>query len=127
MLPSSRLIAQLQVATRQFFYSDTGMLIKRVGSGSYDNDNHEIMTEVSVTFPCSFNDTPSTEAWRDFADVDSITAEVRFESGVPEKGDKFKLTDRFGAADFRVLEFEIIGIRKRGAFGWVCALKRVEV
>jgi hypothetical protein len=65
-------------------------------------------------------------------DIEQIEAEIRFKGTKPSKGDTVTLTHRFNRSDtdtqdFTVETFEIIAIRDRDAFGYVCALKAVQI
>lgn len=127
LLPDPRLVAMLQDRVSSQFYGDTAVLMHKIGTGSFDANNIE-STEMRITdLVCSFTDSPSPEDWRDFADVSNIQAEIRFSGSFPAKGDTIKLTGRFQGTSYPDKTFEIIGIRNRDAFGWVCALKAVEV
>ena len=126
MLPNSRLVAQLSRATKQLMYSDSGYIIKSVGTGTYDTYNHEVMTTSNIPVECSFTDKPSREIWKDHVDLENIEAEVRLNTK-PTKGDSFKITKRFGNESYSDKTFEIVGIMPRGDFGYVVALKAVSV
>ena len=65
------------------------------------------------------------ENWQDFTDIERIDAEIRFTSPAPAKGDQVTLTGRFDGAGYVDKTFEIIGIRDRDTFGYVCALRAV--
>jgi len=125
-----RLTSVLQRMTKKVAYSDSGALIKNVGTGTFNADNFEITTPVAISFPCSFTNIVTNrrrEVWKDFADIQEIDAEVRFEQGNPEKGDTFRLDKRFGVSKFTPLTYEIVAIDDRTGLGWLCALKAVRV
>jgi hypothetical protein len=81
---------------------------------------------------CSFTDKPAKETWANYADIENIEAEIRFKGTKPSKGDTVTLTHRFNrddddSQDFTAETFEIVAIRDRDVFGYVCALKAVQV
>ena len=128
MLLNSRLTAQLNRVAKQDMFSDTGYLIKSVASGTYDINNHPVMTETNVPVVCSFTDRPTAVIWQGHVDLEIITGEVRFNSGSePSKGDRFKVVGRFGTVNYPDKTYEIVGTTNRDVFGFVCALKAVSV
>lgn len=128
MLPNNRLAEQLQRVAENSFYGDDGFLIKSVASGTYDTYNHPVMTVTNIPVSGSFTDKPSREIWKDHLDLAVIEGEIRFKSQTaPDKGDKFRITGRFGSQNYPDKTYEIMGIVNRGQFGFVCALKTVEV
>lgn len=127
VLTSNRLAKQLQRKTAEYFYNDAGTLLADTVT-SLDAYGQANVTTTSTALSCSFTDTPNLEQWKDFVDIEQITAEVRFtNSTAPAHGNRFTVTKRFGDTAFTDATFEIIGIRDRGAFGYVCALKKVQV
>ena len=129
MLPSARLVAQLQRRAVNLFYGDSACLLVDVPTGTYDEYNQPIVVESEIPFDCSFTDGPATERWAGYADIEELVAEIRFASPTPTKGNRIRLTGHFGE-DEKVspnMTYEIIGIRERGIFGYVCALKKVSV
>lgn len=126
-LASARLVSQLQRRTAESFYGDSGYLLIDVSTGAFDDYNNAIVTTTEVPISCSFTDTPSMENWKDLGDVQEINGEVRFATPRPEKGYKFKLTGRFDRHAYPDTTFEIIGIRNRDTFGYLCALKAVTL
>jgi hypothetical protein len=126
-LVSNRLAKQLQRKTVEHFYGDTGSLLQDTVA-SLDEYGQPVVTTTSTTLACSFTDAPDKEKWKDFADVDQISAEVRFAgSTAPARGNRFTITGRWGDSAFVDATFEIIGIQGRGTFGYVCALKKVQI
>lgn len=126
-LPNRQVIERLASRTRTGFFVDTAVLLQKNGSGTYDEYNNEIVGIIETTIECSFTDKPAFEAWRNYADIAQIEAEIRFMGIIPTKGDQIKLTGRFETTDFVDETFEVIGIRNRDSFGWMCALKKVAV
>lgn len=127
-LASDRLTSQLQGMTERYLYGDDGFLIKSVPSGTYDTYNHPVVSTSSIPVTGSFSDKPSHETWKDHVDLAEINAEFRFKSQTaPEKGDQFKIVGRFGSLNYPNKTYEIAGIVNRGNFGFVIALKAVEV
>lgn len=125
-----RMTGAIHRIVKKVAYCDNGSLVKKLGTGTYDKDNHEIVGEISVSIPCSFTDINSNkrlEIWRDYADIQEVNAEVRFEGGSPNKGDTFILNKRFGFTSFNSQRYEIVGIQDRAGFGWLCALKAIKV
>lgn len=127
MLVNPRLAAQLQRKTEELFYSDLAVLLIDVPTGAYDEYNQPVMTENEIPIECSFTDNPAQEQWIGYADIQLLAAEIRFAAPTPGKGDRIKLTGRFGGIVAPIDEYEIIGIRDRGTFGYVCALKKVSI
>jgi len=126
-LTNPRLIAQLQNVVSLYAYNDSAFLLVKVATGNVDAYNNPETVESGVPISCSFTDKPNRELWRDFADVEEVEAEIRFESPTPTKGNRVKLTNRFGNEAYKDATFEIIGISDRGEMGHVCALKAVTV
>src|SRR3990172_7482166 len=126
-LASNRLAKQLQRDTSAYAFWDTGNLLQDTVTG-LDSYGQPTVTTASTATACSFTDMPDLERWKDFADVDQISAEVRFAgSTVPARGNRFTITGRYDDSSYQDVTFEIIGIRDRGAFGWVFALKKVQI
>ena len=126
MLPNNRLVSQIQntIATR--IYNDTADYVARTQSG-VDTYGQPTYSTTSTSVSCSFTDKVSREAWTEYADVESVEAEIRVASVTPTKGNYFTLTGRFGDSTFTDKSYEIIGIKDRGEFGFVCALKAVDL
>jgi hypothetical protein len=125
MLPNSRLVSQMQRIVSDKFYSDAAYLLIDVNTGAYDDYNNPVVSTSEVPISCSFTDTPAMEKWRDFIDIQEIAGEIRFATPRPTKGNRIKITGRFGTTTYTDQTFEIIGIRDRDEFGYVCALKAV--
>ena len=84
-------------------------------------------TTADTTVSCKFNPNPSPEAWTAIGDIEIVNAEVRIQaSATVYNGDDFKITNYFLDSSYVDQMFEIIGIKDRGKFGQVCALKKVE-
>ena len=126
-MANQRLVRQLQRRVSQGFYGDSAVLIRRVGTGVFDENNTETMQTIEIPLECSFTDQPSMENWREYADIEVIDAEIRFVGNSPIKGDKIALTGRFETLSYSDKTFEVIGIRNRDVFGYVCALKAVSL
>jgi hypothetical protein len=123
----NRLAKQLQRKTVEHFYGDTGSLLQDTVT-SLDEYGQPVVTTTPTTLACSFTDAPDMERWKDFADIEQIAAEVRFAgSTAPARGNRFTVTGRWGDSTFTDATFEIVGIKDRGAFGYVCALKKVQI
>lgn len=127
MLMSPRLTAQLQRNVKTLEYSDFGYLLIDVPDGIYDDYNNPVVTTSEVPLTCAFTDKPNTESWKSYVDVEQLEAEVRFERAHPTKGNRFKLTSRFGNNIDPCQTYEIFGIRNRDVFGYACALKAVQI
>ena len=127
MLMNARLSAQLHRNVSSMLYSDRGYLVIDVFTGLYDDYNQPINVESEIAVECAFTDKPAAEKWKAYVDVEELAAEVRFAGPVPSKGDRFKLSGRFGETDAINETYEIIGIRNRDTFGSVCALKQVGI
>ena len=126
-LASNRIAKQLQRKTAEHFYTDTGNLLQDSVT-SLDAYGQPVVTTTSTAVSCAFTDMPDKEKWKDYADIDQISAEVRFAgSTAPARGNRFTVTGRFDDSAYADVTFEIIGIQDRGAFGYVCALKKVQV
>jgi hypothetical protein len=126
-LPSSRLVQQLQRRVVDGFYGDYAVLIKKVGTGTYDANNMEVVTLLEIPLDCSFTEKAATEDWTNYADVGQVDAEVRFAGYTPTKSDTVRVGDRFDHSSLSSKTYEIVGISNRYTFGYVCALRRVEV
>jgi len=95
---------------------------------SYDEYGQPVYTVTEKEVACSFTDRPSKESWANYADIESIEAEIRFVGDKPSKGDTVKLKSMYGeTGDYTMQEFEIIAIRDRDIFGYMCALKEVQI
>ena len=128
-LPSRRLVNQLQRITVASAYSDTANITQFTATGNDADTGQPTGTETETEIACSFTDKPKMENWKDFAEIGIIEAEIRFddEDITPGKGDTIELIGRWDTSDYADTTFEIIGIRDRDAFGYVCALKKVTI
>jgi len=126
-MASNRLVNHLQNRVSSGFFGDSGILLQDAGTGTFDDNNTETIVTTEVPVDCSFTDKPSMENWRDYADIEQVDAEVRFTGHSPAKGNRFKVTGRFDTNSYVNKTFEIVGIRNRDVFGYVCALKAVSV
>jgi len=126
-LTSNRVAKQLQRKTAEHFYTDTATYITRT-AGTPDNYGQPTYTETTASIACSFTDTVSREDWRDLGDIQEIDAEIRFSSATtPNKKDAITITARFDDSSFTDKRYHIVGIKNRGPFGYVCALKAVDL
>jgi len=125
LLTNSRIAEQLDRETQELFYSDIAKIYQYTVTG-YDDYGQPETTTVSTEISCSFTDKISPERWKDFADVAEFVAEIRFQSPTPSKGNRVELKDFFDTA-YTDKTYEIAGIRDRGEFGYVCALKDVKI
>jgi hypothetical protein len=124
-LASARVVAFVQRETASQFYGDTATLITRTAS-TPDTFGQVTISTASTSLACNFTDKPAAERWTELADIGQIDGEVRFASTTaPAKGDYITVTGRFDNSAYTDRTFEIIGIRNRGALGYVCALRAV--
>ena len=127
MLPNKKLIERLAKRAQKYGYSGTATITYRTVS-SHDSYGQPIYTESAVEVSCSFNESASSEVWKDYLDVETIDAEIRFNGTKPSKGDTVTLTHIFNRdSGYEEQTFEIVGVKDRDAFGYICALKRVEI
>jgi hypothetical protein len=135
VLPSKRMVDSLSKRAQDGFFTDTATVNYRTVA-SLDSYGQPTYNTTSTEVSCSFTDKPSKEAWATYADIESIEAEIRFTGTKPSKGDTIKLSERFNRASdgstddsqyYTEQTFEIIAIRDRDAFGYVCALKKVQI
>jgi hypothetical protein len=130
-LPNKKLIERLQKRTSDYFYGDVATITYRTVS-TYDSYGQVTYSESTSTVDCSFTDKPSKETWAEYADIESVEAELRFVGSKPSKGDTVTLSHRFDRddtddQDFTAGTFEIVGVKDRDAFGYVVALKKVAI
>lgn len=126
-LPSARLAAQLQDKTEAYFYGDSATVLQDTVDSLNTSYGKPNVTTTSTDIACNFTDKPKLENWKGYADIEQIAAEIRFTSPAPVKGNRVTLTGRFDGADYADKTFEIIGIRDRDVFGYVCALMAVQI
>ena len=126
-LTNARITAQLQRKTEEAFYSDTAYVLIEVATGTYDVYNNAVTTLQENAVDCSFTDKVSRENWLDYADIETIDAEIRFSDCVPKKGYKVKLAGMYDGLGMADKTYEIVGIRDRDTFGYLCALSAVTV
>lgn len=124
-LASARLTAQLQRVTASGAYVDTGSLLHDTVTG-LDSYGQPTVSTSSTAVACAFTDSPDMEKWQDYTDISQVSAEVRFTGATPLFGDRFTITGRFDGTGYTDKTYEIIGIRDRDVFGYVCALKVVQ-
>ena len=146
-LPNKKLVERLQKRVSGSFFVDTATITYRTisyyneyGQAIYAPLYGEVLYGealynglITNTVDCSFSDKPSPEVWAGYADIESVQAEIRFVGTKPSKGDLVTLSHRFDrddsdSQDFTaVADFEIVGIKDRDVFGYVCALKKVAI
>ena len=131
MLPNKKLVERLQARTKDYMYVDTATITYKT-LASLDDYGQPTYTTVATEVSCSFTDKPSKETWGNLADIENIEAELRFVGTMPTKGDTVTLTHRFNrddldSQDFTAGTFEIVDIRDRDVFGYILALKKVQV
>jgi len=124
---TSRLVQQLQRRVVDGFYGDTAVLIKKIGSGTYDANNMEVVTLDETPLECSFTEKSATEEWANYADVGKVDAEIRFVGHNPTKGDTVRVGDKYDGTAHGSKTYEIVGISDRYTFGYVCALRSVAI
>lgn len=125
-LASANLANRLQERVKDYAFGDSAYVLIDEQTGT-DEYNAPTTTTVSVPIACSFTDKVSTEAWTGFADVENVNAEIRFNGVTPLKGYRVRITGRFGDDAHHDKDFEIVGVKNRGVFGYVCALKAVSL
>lgn len=131
VLPNKRLVEGLQNRVVTGFYTDVASIMAKA-IDSYDEFGQPVYTITETEVACSFTDKPSKEDWESYADIESIEAEIRFTGDKPSKGDTVKLNSMYGRdisdeQAYTMQEFEIVAIRDRDVFGYVCALKEVQI
>jgi len=129
-LPSRRLAEQIQRQVEQSFYSSSAIYLSypTPDDATYDEYGHASDEPAEIPIDsCSFTDRPNLEKWEGYADLEEIKAEIRFESPVPKKTDRVRVTGRFDSIEYKDQDFEIVGIRDRDVFRYVVALKEVRV
>ena len=129
-LPNSKLVARLQRQVNRGFFVDTAVLIAYTIS-SYDSYGHPVRTASETEVACSFTDKPNPEEWKEY-DIEKIDAEIRYTGAKASKGYRFRLVHRFDrdthqGQKFTSQEFEVLDIRDRDVFGYVVALREVQV
>ena len=127
-LPSNRLVSQLQRKTDEAFYGDTATYYATPSAETgLDSYGQPTAATSGTSISCSFNDKPNMEKWAEYADIQGIAGEIRFDSVTPDKGGRFEITKRWDEADVLPQILEIVGIRQRGVFGYACLLKAVKI
>ena len=131
MIRMPNLVERLQRQVKEQFFVDTAVLIQYTNAG-FDEYGQPVQTETETEVECSFTDKPNMENWREYADIENINAEIRYTGTKATKGDRFRLVHRFehdvyAEQKFAEQEFEVVGIRDRDTFGYVCALREVQL
>ena len=131
LLPNKKFVERLQARTKAYMFVDTATITYKTAS-TYDDYGQVTYTTTTSVVDCSFTDKPSKETWGNSVDIENIEAEVRFVGTKPSKGDTVTLSHRFNRddtddQDYAAQTFEIIDIRDRDVFGYVCALKKVQI
>jgi len=125
-LGNTRLTNQLSRRMEEMTFNATAIYID-VTEGTTTDYGTPNPCENETEIVCSFTDKPDLEQWRDYGDVSQISAEIRVKDVLPTRGSKFTLTGLFGDSSFVDKTFEIVDIRNRGVFGYICALKAVQI
>jgi len=130
-IPGKKLAERIQHRISSSAFTGTATIIYKTVN-TYDSYGQVTYSESTSTVDCSFTDRPSPEAWAEYADIESVQAEIRFIGTKPSKGDTVTLTHRFDRDDYDDQNyaeetFEIVGIKDRDVFGYVCALKKVAI
>lgn len=112
--------------TEAGFFGDTATYITRTQSGT-NTFGEPTYTETTSSISCSFTDKASIENWKTSGDIQVVDAEIRLSSLTPSRGDAITITGRFDNSSFTDKRYHIVGIKDRGAFGYVCALKAIDL
>lgn len=107
-------------------YTDSAAYIPASNPDTVDEYGQPTVSSDEIIIMCAFVDTTKTEQWRGDAEIEKIDAEIFFTGYTPTKGGSIKILKRFGQ-DVTNKIFQVVGVQDRGAFGYVCALKAVEV
>jgi len=127
-LISQRLARQLQRVTEEVAYNDVAFYISPPDTTVLDDFGQPLPSTERTQVKCSFTDSPSLEDWKEYVDVQQLAAEVRLSREVtPQKGGTIELVTHFNDPSFANTIYEILGIRDRGLFGYMCALKKAVV
>lgn len=131
---SKRLIDSIQHETEENAYGDLAIYIPpSSGSTNLDKAGQPAPRVDGPEVPCNFTDAirnrQSLESWIQEADLSKVDAEIRFaESSVtPDKGGQFRLIQKWDDPMFLPSTYDIVGIRYRGALGYMCALSKVKI
>jgi len=126
-LPNANSVARLKERMQDMFFGDTAAVLQDTVT-SLDSYGQPNVTTVTTAIDCSFTDKPNPEVWKNFADITEVSAEIRYTGApVPVKGNRITLKGRFDGTSYVDQTFEIIDIQDRDVFGYVCALKKVEI
>lgn len=125
-LANAGLVARLQERVKAGAFGDSAYVLVDTVTGT-DEYNAPIVTTEQVPVSCSFTDKVSREAWQTFADVETVDAEIRFDDVTPLKGWRVRIAGRFDGLTMTNKDYEIVGIKNRDAFGYVCALTAVSL
>lgn len=135
-LTTNRYMQRLSALAAKQFFNDYAYYTAPASpdSPNLDSRGQPITTSeegYEFAFRCSFVDaTAEARKWLDDIDVHHVDVLVRFEKGdfIPEKGGRIKPVGRFNAIGNMEEEvYEIVNIRDRDLFGWVCGLRRASV
>ena len=131
ILPNKKLVERLQARASAYMFVDTATITYKTVN-TYDAYGQPSYTTTTSEVSCSFSDKSSKETWAGHVDIENIEAEIRFVGTKPSKGDTVTLTHRFNRddlddQDYTAGTFEIVDIKDRDIFGYVCALKQVVV
>lgn len=140
-IAGTRLVQQLQRQISHVVYEDKAYYYPpQSNEDVLDSYGHfptptEQSAENGVPCECSFNDTPAKDTWNLNAggsgkvsqiEASAVEAEIRVAVPTPSMGGRFKIVKRFGI-DVTPILYEVIGLRARGEFGYLCALKKAIV
>ena len=126
-IPNQRLMKQIQRNVNDGFYGDKADLVQKTLTG-HNAYNEPAYSTTTTEISCSFNDAPKMEKWKDYADIEELSAEIRYTGIKPNKGDTIRLKSRFdGSGEYTARTFEIIAIQDRDIYGYLIALKQVQI
>jgi len=126
-LLTNRASAHLASRVQSYALVDRARYYPEPDLGALDNAGQPTPTTDYSEIDCAFTDTVSAEAWQELGDPETVQAEVRVRAVEPHKGAHFLLLRRFGQDLATPIKYEVAGIKDRGRFGYVCALKKVTV
>ena len=129
-LPNTQLTQNMARRMASQFFVDVAYILSDEQTGQNDYGQPEVETRENE-IKCSFTDKPKAENWRAIADVESIDAEIRWIANegdeIPNKSDRVRIEQHFENGTYKAGVFEIIDIRDRGTFGYMCALRKVKI
>jgi len=130
-LTGERLTNQLEGLVTDYAYNDKARYYPEPDLSTLDDAGQPVPTTNYEEVWCNWNDAigrnRSQERWESIGDVGDITAEVRVKGFTPNKGAHFELIVRYNKDVMNPVKFEVVDIKQRGKFGYVCALKDVSI